>query len=55
MRRTIEKVASAVISLLSSDLKVSMERRMFVQVQSPVDSQLPDRVALVSTVQTRVK
>lgn len=53
--QSFEKVAPSFISPLLSELKVSIEKRVFDQVQNRVYSRLPDTDVLVSTVQTKTE
>lgn len=55
MAEMIEKVAPTIINPLLSDLRVSLKKRMFGQVRSLVDRQLPDTDVLVNTVRTQVE
>lgn len=51
----MEKVASAIIRMLSSYLEVLNEKRMFDRVQNLIESQLAKMDFLVSVVRTQVE
>lgn len=51
----IEKMALSVINPLLSDLKVSIEKRVFGHVRSLVESRPPNKDVLVNTFQTKVR